>query len=579
MAAGFDAAQRLGGLFEAICGSGTVSATEKKHLRAEAVRAVAVATVERGGSVVCDEGAVQVAARSRRGDWILSDYESIMRRAKQAAGRRVTAGQVRRALLEVAAVELAACFSRLSTARRVAAHPAELAADVGEALREFDWAEFLDHDVDSEQGHDFEGEGCPAPRHSTRGQQSADELDSGTGIAELRASMELLAGKVELLTCKVQRLEYAAEPDGLDIWLADGPVFDVASLPQVVGEVVVQSESGEGTPHAEAALVLEGMPSAVLRMGSGADAAAGQVHVMYDVADMPAGVSKTTEEDEEDYGRESAVIESEVQPSKTDEHIAWLGARCSALEDYVVVLEAQTCYLQRLCLQVSGLPSDGTPRVTGLLAGKLRTELSDEHNSRQQVSGLPSDFIQRVSGLPAGEQGADDIINERDGNTIQIKEEEAGIDTKTANNEHSKEGIQGPGEEGELFDTEETFIEQHGKRGEPFGTDPPARQDKEEEVQKKGNKVVQNADLGHKAARRRGVGSGSGGVCEGGRGSSWASPSCGLGVGLRADFTGASGSRSEVDGLQKLDKYAVFNEDFEATWQDIFSWHRGGGLA
>ena len=80
MAAGDKAGQRLGGMLEAIGCCGTASATERKHLRAEAVRAVARASVDRGGGEVCDECGGQEAARSRplRGDWILSDYEGIM---------------------------------------------------------------------------------------------------------------------------------------------------------------------------------------------------------------------------------------------------------------------------------------------------------------------------------------------------------------------------------------------------------------------------------------------------------------------------------------------------------------------
>jgi hypothetical protein len=102
-------------------GSLGISAAEKKYLRAEAVRA----TSSRLAGI--------------RGDWVLKDFQEIMWVAKKSAGRCVSAGQVRRALIMVDSAPLAACFSRLCTARRVVAHPEELVSAVAERLRAVDW--------------------------------------------------------------------------------------------------------------------------------------------------------------------------------------------------------------------------------------------------------------------------------------------------------------------------------------------------------------------------------------------------------------------------------------------------------
>jgi hypothetical protein len=88
--------------------------------------------------------AVETAARSLAGqrfasDWLIRDHEDIFRGLRARAGRKVPAGQVRRALLMLGSDELAASFSRLSVARRVAAHPHQLAHEILENLRAFDW--------------------------------------------------------------------------------------------------------------------------------------------------------------------------------------------------------------------------------------------------------------------------------------------------------------------------------------------------------------------------------------------------------------------------------------------------------
>ena len=62
-------------------------------------------------------------------NWVLRDYEEALLSANDAAGEKVSAEYLRRALISIGKVDLAPRFSHSSTARRIVAHPRPLACE------------------------------------------------------------------------------------------------------------------------------------------------------------------------------------------------------------------------------------------------------------------------------------------------------------------------------------------------------------------------------------------------------------------------------------------------------------------
>ena len=101
-------------------------------------------------------------------NWVLRDYEEALLSANDAAGEKVSAEYLRRALISIGKVDLAARFSRLSTARRLVAHPRPLACEIADAVLQVEWRTLRSQELG----------------HSSKGDSTAADSGDGEGVSE-----------------------------------------------------------------------------------------------------------------------------------------------------------------------------------------------------------------------------------------------------------------------------------------------------------------------------------------------------------------------------------------------------------